>query len=143
MCGTARDLQECMTNLMWFVEEDILETTLLEAEDNQQLVSPTPEEETTLLGELQEAEAAAACPPRQKEWAPEPKKAAKLREVVTEPQGMQVCLLPQGFESLPPLEDIPQIGIPNPDEAQSVLTPVSTMNMVVYMNKITGNLKYK
>ena len=34
MCGTARDLQECMTNLMWFTEEDILDAMLMEPVGN-------------------------------------------------------------------------------------------------------------
>ena len=51
MCGTARDLQEYMTNLMSFEEADILETAHLEPEDAWQLASPTPEEQTVLLGE--------------------------------------------------------------------------------------------
>ena len=76
MCGTARDLQECMTNLMWFVEEDILETVLLEPKDDRQLASPTPEEETALLSESQEAKAAATLLLRCKEWAPKPQDAA-------------------------------------------------------------------
>ena len=35
MCGAARDLQECMTNLMWLTGEDILDNTLLEPVDDQ------------------------------------------------------------------------------------------------------------
>ena len=88
MCSAARDPKEYMTNLLWFAEEDILETTLLEPEDDQQLASPTPEEETVLLGEPQEAEPAAAHHPRYEEWAPRPKNEAKQKEAVTEPQGM-------------------------------------------------------
>ena len=47
---------------MWFAEEDILETTLLELGDDWQPASATPEEETVLLSKPQEAQAAAACP---------------------------------------------------------------------------------
>ena len=42
-----------------------------------------------------------------------------------------------------PLEDAPLIGIPNPDEAQSVLIPISTMSMAVYKNEVMSNLKYE
>ena len=87
MCSTTRDLCECLTYLMWFVEEDVLETSLLEPEDDQKPASPTPEEETALFGESQEAHAMAACPPKYEEWAPEPENAANLREAATEPQG--------------------------------------------------------
>ena len=132
-----------MMNLIQFMEEDVLDAMLLEPVDDWQLVSPTPEVETTLLCEPQEAEAEATCPPWHEEWAPEPENAAKQMEMVTEPQGMQVCLPPPGFKSPPPEQDIPLIWIPNPDEAQSGLTPVSTMNMVVYENEIMGNLGYE
>ena len=120
---------------MQFVEEDVL--------DDLQLACPTPEEETTLLCKSQEAEAAPACPPRHEEWAPKPENAGKQMEAVKEPQGMQVCPPPPGFESLPPEQDIPFIRIPDLDEARSVLMPVHTMSMVVYKNDIMGNLKYE
>ena len=51
MCGAARDLHKCMTNLMWFAEEDVLETMLLEPEEDQQPASPAPEEEAALLSQ--------------------------------------------------------------------------------------------
>ena len=88
MCGAARDLQGCMANLMWFEEGDILEIPLLEPTDDLPIASPTPEEEASLLGEPQEAQATATCPSRHKEWAPKPKDAAKLMETATESQGM-------------------------------------------------------
>ena len=53
MCSAARDLQGCMANLMWFVEEDILDIPLLEPADDCPLVSLTPEEETVLLSKPQ------------------------------------------------------------------------------------------
>ena len=62
---------------------------------------------------------------------------------MTELKDTWVCPPSPGFESLPPLADIPLIEIPNPDKAQSVLMPVGTMNMVFYKNEITGNLKYE
>ena len=143
MCGAARDLQECMTNLMQHREEDILDAMLLEPVDDQQLTSQTQKEETMLLSEPQEAEAAATHPLRCEEWAPEPEKAAKQKEAVTEPQGALVHLPLPGFESLPPEQDILLIRIPNLEEVQSVLMPVGTMSMVVYKNKVIGNLEYE
>ena len=132
-----------MTNLMWFGEEDDLNAMLLEPVDNWQLASPTLEEETALLGEPKEAQATAACPPWHEEQAPKPKNVAKLREAVIEPWGTEVCLPPPGFESPLPEPDVPLIGIPNLDEAQSVLMPVSTMSVVVYKNEVMGNLEYE
>ena len=76
-----------MTNLMWFTEEDLLDAMLLEPVDDQQVVSPTPEEETALLAEPQEAQAATTHPPRHEGWAPKPMNAAKLMEEATEPHG--------------------------------------------------------
>ena len=78
ICSAAKDLQTCMMYLMWFGEEDILDTMLFKPLDDQQLASPIPEEEIMLLGELQEAQAAAISPPRCKEWAPKPKNMTKL-----------------------------------------------------------------
>ena len=132
-----------MANLMWFLEEDILDILLLEPAGDQPLASPTPEEEATLLSKPQEVQATAPCPPGLERWAPDPEDAAKLREVVTEPQGMQVCPQPLGFKPLSPLEDVPLIGIPNPDEVQSLLMPVSTVSMAMYKNEITDDLKYE
>ena len=63
LCGAARDLQRCMTNLMWFEEEDILEIPLLEPADNLPIASLTLEEEATLLGKSQEAQVTATYPP--------------------------------------------------------------------------------
>ena len=74
---------------MWFAEEDILETILLEPKGHWQLMSPTPEGETALLSKPQEDEALATCPPRHKEQAPKPNNAAKLREAVIEPKGIE------------------------------------------------------
>ena len=54
-----------------------------------------------------------------------------------------MCLPPPGFEALLPEQDVPLIGIPNPDGAQSTLMPIDTMNVVVYKNEVTGNLKYE
>ena len=85
MCGAARDLWECMTNLMQFMEEDILDVMLLEPVDSWQLASPIIKEETMLLGDTQEAEAAAAYSPRCEEWVPEPENSAKHKEALTEP----------------------------------------------------------
>ena len=96
-----------------------------------------------LPGKPQEAKATAICPPRHEEWAPKPKSTAWLGEAATEPQGAQVCLPPPGFKSLPPEQDIPLIWVPDPVEVQSILTPVSTMSLVVYRNESTGGLKYE
>ena len=88
MCGTARDLQGCTANLLLFEEENILEIPLLEPTNDLSIVSLTPEEKAVLLGESQEAQVIMACPPRHKEWDPEPKNTAKLMETATESQGM-------------------------------------------------------
>ena len=53
-----------MDNLMWFVEEEVLDAMLLEPVSDQQLASQTLEEETVLLGKPKAAHAAAACPPK-------------------------------------------------------------------------------
>ena len=73
-----------MANLMWFTEEDVLDAMLLESVDDQQLASPTMEEETMLLGKAREAQAVATHSSRCNKWVPEPKNAAKLMEAVTE-----------------------------------------------------------
>ena len=135
MCSTARDLQACMTNLIWFREEDVLDAMLFKPLDDWQLVSPTPEEEVVLLSEVQEAPAAALHPPRCKEWAPKPKNMTKPMGAVAEPQGMLVCPPPLGLEPPLPKQDIPLIGITNPNGSQSVLMPVSAMNIFVYKTR--------
>ena len=96
MCNTARGLKECMANLMWFTQEDVLDAPPLEPDDDQPQVSPTPEEETALLSEPQ---AAATHPPRSEEQATKSQKVAKLGEAVTEIQGRLVCLPSPGFKS--------------------------------------------
>ena len=141
VCGAVKDLQGCMANLMWLMEEDVLDIPLLEPVDDLLLATLTPEEEATLLCESQEAQATATCSPRNKEWAPESKSTAKLGEAATELQGMQVCPPPPGFESLP--LDVPLIGIPNPDEVLSTLSPISTMNVVLYKSEVMGDPKYE
>ena len=90
-----------------------------------------------------EAQATATHPFMCKEWAPKPESEAGLGEAVTEPQGMWRCPPPPGFESLPLEQDVPLAGVPNPDEGQSLLRPVGTMSIVVYKNKITGDLEYE
>ena len=68
----------------------------------------------------------AACPLRCKEQPSGPESVAGLEEAMIEPQGKQRCPLPPpGFRPLPPgseppllEEEIPLIGIPNPEEAQ-------------------------
>ena len=82
---------------------------LLEPMDDQLLASPTPEEETNLLGKPQEVEVAAACPPRHEEQAPEPKNVAKQMEAATETQGIWWCLPLPGFQSPLPEQDVPLI----------------------------------
>ena len=67
-----------MANLMWFQEEDVLQIPLLEPVDDLPIVSLTPKAVAMLLGEPQEAQVTAACPPRHEEWAAIPKDAAKL-----------------------------------------------------------------
>ena len=86
MCSTARDIKVCMTDLMWFGEEDILDAMLFEPLDDWQLASPTPEEVIMLLSELQESQAAAVYPPMCKDSASEPKNTTKLMGTVAEPQ---------------------------------------------------------
>ena len=88
MCGTARDLQRCMTNLMWFTEENILVILPLEPADDLPLAFSATEEEATLLGKPQEVHVTATHPPRHEEWAPEPWSTPGLGEAATEPQGM-------------------------------------------------------
>ena len=78
MCGTVRDLQGCMTNLMQFEEENIWEIPLLKPADDLSIASPTLEEEAALLGEPWEAWATTTCPLRHEEWAPKPESAARL-----------------------------------------------------------------
>ena len=51
-----------MANLMQFEEEDVLGIPLLEPADDQPIVSPTPEEEATLLGDPQGVQATANHP---------------------------------------------------------------------------------
>ena len=128
---------------MQFEEEDVLDIPLLEHMDDLPIASLTHEEEALLLSEYLEAQATATCPLRHREWAPEPESAARLGEAATEPQGMWRCQQPPGFESLPLEQDIPLIWVPDPDEAQSLLTPVSTMGTVVYKNEVMGDLKYE
>ena len=89
MCGTAKGLQACMTDLMGFREEDILDAMHFEPLDDQQLVSSTPEEEITLLSQPQEVQVTAIHPPRCKEWA----RAPKLKDM-TKPMG--TVAVPQG-----------------------------------------------
>ena len=87
-----------MANLMQFAEEDILEIPLVEPTDDMTIVSPTLEEEVTLLSKPPEAQATATCPLRHEEKAPKSESAARLGEAVTEPQSMQKCPLPLRFE---------------------------------------------
>ena len=75
-------------------------------------MSPMQEEEAALLGKPQEAYVTATHSPGCEEWAADPESTTGLGEAATKPQGMQVCLLPPGFESLPPEQDVPLIGIP-------------------------------
>ena len=88
MCGAARDLQGCVANLMWFMEEDILDIPLLEPADDLPLVSLIPEEEAMLLSEPQEAQVIATYPPGHEEWVLKPKSTAKLGEAATDLQGI-------------------------------------------------------
>ena len=81
--------------------------------------------------------------PRCKEGAPKPESAARLGEAVTEPQGTCRCPPPPGFISPLPEQDISLIRVPNLDEAQSLLTPVGAMSMVIYRKEITGKLQYE
>ena len=78
MCSTGRDLQGCVANLMQFEEEIVLEMLLLEPTDDLPIVSPTPEEEATLLDESQEAQVSTTSPLMHEEQAPEPKNVARL-----------------------------------------------------------------
>ena len=55
ICNAGRDYQGCMANLMWFEEEDVLEIPLVEPTDDLSIVSPTLEEEATLLSKPAEA----------------------------------------------------------------------------------------
>ena len=128
---------------MWFREEDILDAMLFEPLDNWQLVSLIPEEKIMLLSEPQDTQVAVACPPRCQEKAPGPKNATKPMGAAPEPQGMWVCPPPPGFEPLLPKQDVPLIGIPNPNGSQSALMPVSAMSIIIYKNNVMGNLEYE
>ena len=140
MCGNARILQACMTDLKWFREENILDAMLFEPLDNQQLVSPNLEAEISHFSEPQEAQAAAIHPPRCKEQAPEPKNATELMVAAAESQGIWVCLPWLGFESLPPKQYVPLIGISNPYGSKSALALVGAMIIVVYKTRWWANL---
>ena len=54
-----------------------------------------------------------------------------------------MCLPSPGFESLPPEQGVPPIGIPDQDGAQSALMSISAMTMVVHKNEVKGNLEYE
>ena len=49
--GAVRELQQCMAKLMAIYGDDVMEVSLLRQVENESAPSPTPEEETTLLGE--------------------------------------------------------------------------------------------
>ena len=78
-----------MTNLVWFREEGILDAMLFKPLDDWHLLSPT-QEEIVLLGEPQEAQAAAIWPPRCEEWVPDPKNITESMEAEAEPQATLV-----------------------------------------------------
>ena len=112
-------------------EEDILEILLLEPRDNLPIASLILEEESVLLGWAPEAQLIATHPHRHKECAPEPESVARLGEALTELQGMWRCPPPPGFKSQLPGQDIPLIGVSDLDKAQSLLTPVGAMSLVI------------
>ena len=119
--------------------------------DDLPIVSPTPEEDATLLVEPKEPQVTTTCLPWHEKQAPKLKDAAKLMETATESQGTQVCpLLSPGFElpprgSEPPLleEDDPLIRIPNPEEAHFVLKPICAINLIIFGNELMGDIKYE
>ena len=141
MCGTARDIQGCIANLRQFKEEYVLKIQLLESVYDLPIASPTLEEEAALLSKPPEAQVTTTHPPGHEEWASNSESAAGLGEAMTEPQGMQRCPPQPGFESLPLEQDVSLIWVPNLGEAQSLLTQVGVMSVVIYRNEITGKLE--
>ena len=91
MCGTARDLQSCMVDLMQFGEEDVLEIPLLESRYDM----PTTSSNTQRRGCTPWwASSNWYTPVTYDEKYPEPEDVARLEETATRHQGVQVCLLP-------------------------------------------------
>ena len=123
LCSAAMDLQRYMAPLMCFKGDDILETSLLRAADNEPGESPTLPEENTLLGndptseETWEITTHTSNHPKE---TSKPKEAARLEWTTTDTQDAQRQLppLPLGYElptlvsGPPPLEDVePQARI--------------------------------
>ena len=123
---------------------------MLESADDEPLASTTPAEEATLLDEPKESHMITTCPLRCEEWTPDPDGATGLGEATTESPDSQRCLpLPPGFGLLPseleppPLEDeVPLVGISNPEEAQLTLMSVRDMNVIVHRKKCMGHIEY-
>ena len=61
---------------------------MLEPMDDLPIASLTPDKDATLLGEPQEAQVIAACPPEHEVQANEPEDASKPMETATESQGI-------------------------------------------------------
>ena len=51
LCGAVRELQQCMVPLMTLNGDDVMEASLLRPADEELGPSPTPKEETSLMGE--------------------------------------------------------------------------------------------
>ena len=65
LCGTVRELQLCMALLMTINRGDVMEASLLAPVEEKSGLSPTPEEEATLLGEGEGPSNAPAPAPQQ------------------------------------------------------------------------------
>ena len=135
MCDAARDLQSCKADLMLFEEEDVLAIPLLESADDLPTMSPTPEEEATLLYNHQEAQVTTTHPLMHEEQSPKPEDVGGRGKTATEPHGVWAHPpLPPAFGLAPPgtspplLEDDEiLIAVPNPEEAWLTLMPMGPL----------------
>ena len=136
-----------MKPLMYLKGDNVLETLLLEATDNEPGASLTPAEEAALFGEdpaSQEAQGTTTCPPDHLKETPEFKVTARV--VGPWDAWEQIPLPPPGFRPpapvfhLPPLEDA-ELLVSIPREAQLDITSLASMEMITVRNTLMGKFK--
>ena len=143
MCSIAGGHQACMTNLMWFREENVLDAMLFEPLDNGQLVSSNPRGGDH-APQWAPRGSSSSCMPSQVQRAGSQ---AQVHDWTDGGSGRALghasVSTTMRTEPLPPKQDIPLIEIPNPNGSKSALTPVGAMSIVIYKNEVMGNLKYE
>ena len=151
-CSVIWDLCRCLEPLM--ERDNMLDASMLEVTGEEPVVSPTHTEEAVLLGEdpePKEDQATTLHIPIQPEEASEPEDTISPGVMAADPQNVwrQILLSTPGFAKvltirsrLPPLEDA-DMPMRIPIGAWLDLTFLSSMQITILQNNITGELEYQ